>query len=214
MRERNEKKNAPKLKTQGRENLSGVSQMVASAQTTEQWPCDLLFCEMFLGQPEGNSWGNRKPSGLSGALCLRVLSIVEGRTKVCGCWGMREDVAGRSKSRATSLWVDLWSHSNMGQGLYQGKGLCLPVDDFLPGMRTLPLQQWLSIHPLSPSAGVTSTGPKLIYRQLDHVLFPFLLSNRRKSFKDCGWRKVFSKCLLKNKETNKHMTDRWNPKNA
>lgn len=93
--------------------------------------------------------------------------------KVCGCWGMREDVAGRSKSRATWLWDDLWSHSNMGQGLYQGEAVCLCVDDFLYGERTLSPQQWFYILPLSPSAGVTSTGSKLIQTTRS---YPFSLS--------------------------------------
>lgn len=92
---------------------------------------------------------------------------------VCGPWGMREDVAGRSKSRATWLWDDLWSHSNMWQGLSPGKGICLPMTS--GRARGLPLPQWLFISPISPSVGIISTGSQLIYRQVNHI--PFSSSN-------------------------------------
>ena len=89
--EHNERKGRKcvQTKTPDRENVSGVFQMVASTQTAEQWPRDLPFCEMFLGQPEGNSWGNKKPSCPSGELCLLMPSLwrKEWKCVVTGEWG-------------------------------------------------------------------------------------------------------------------------------
>lgn len=193
-RKEKRKENVPKLKPK-REKISLVCfkwwlhlRLLNSDHMT--W----VFVKCSLGSLKEIPEATRTLLSLWRALSSDALYCAEKNESV---WspGRREDVARMSKSRATWLWDDLWSHGNMEWGLSQGKGFCLPCGWLPRGKRTLPLQQWLYILPLSLYVGVNSTGSKFIYRHLDCVS-PFPLSNVKKHFKDSGWWKVFTKCLF------------------
>lgn len=131
-------------------------------QAAEWSPCDLPFCEMFLGQPDGNSWGNKKLSCLSGELCLLVASVMEKRLKSVRSLGKEGGCGWESKSRATCFSDDLRSPRNSGQGLSPGERVLPSLWRTSSGKEST-TSPAVDFHPPCPapplSVGITQLAP-------------------------------------------------------
>lgn len=157
----NDRKNERKCaqtKTQERENLCGVFQMVASAQAAEQWPCDLLFVKCSSGSLKEIPEATRNHPVSLRALPSDAL-YCGGRKWRCvaaGGWGrmwLGCPGTGPPGSGVTGGVTVMW-----GDICLQGRGSALLKGDLLPGSRPLSLRSGFtsspSLHlaPLAPNA--------------------------------------------------------------